>query len=117
MSLENARLVETLSIHQENLRDFLLEQIDSVLRLMFSVPDLLHKVVLFHLRREIVIFTTYRQYHLFRVESLSMYFRCVHLFQLLKVHNQYVSFPDSLRVKYIPEEYPWEQFLSKLMDS
>ena len=30
--------------------DFLLELVDSVSRLMFSVPDLLQKVVLFHLR-------------------------------------------------------------------
>ena len=50
MSLENVLLVETLSIHQENLGDFLLEQVDSVSRLMFSVPDLRREVVLFHLR-------------------------------------------------------------------
>ena len=46
-----------------------------------------------------------------------MDFRCVHLFLLLKVHDQYVSLPDSSRVQDITEEYPWEHFLSKLIDS
>ena len=62
-------------------------------------------------------FTTIRYFRLFRVESFSMGFWCVHLFQLLKVHNQYVSFPDSSRVQYITEEYSREYLLTKLMDS
>ena len=62
-------------------------------------------------------FTTIRHFRLFRVESFSMGFWCVHLFQLLKVHNRYVSFPDSSRVQYITEEYSKEYLLTKLMDS
>ena len=62
-------------------------------------------------------FTTFRQYHLFRVESFSMDFWCVHLFQLLEVHNESVSFPDSSRVQYVTKEKSREHFLAKLMDS
>ena len=50
MSLENARLVETLLILQKNLDVFLLELVDSVSRSTFPVHDLSHKVVLFNLR-------------------------------------------------------------------
>ena len=53
MSLENVGVVETLLILQGSLDDYLLEQVDSVSRLMFSVPDLPRKVVLFHLRQGI----------------------------------------------------------------
>ena len=50
MSLENMLMVETLSSRLENIGDFLLELVDSVSRLVFSVPGLLQKVLLFHLR-------------------------------------------------------------------
>ena len=50
MSFENVVQVETLLILQGSLGDFLLELVDSVSRLLFSVPDLLQKVFLFHLR-------------------------------------------------------------------
>ena len=76
MSLENALLVETLSNHQENLLDILIEQVDSVLRL-FSIPDLRHEVVLFHLRLGICHVHLFGQNHFFSNESFSMNFRCV----------------------------------------
>ena len=72
MSLDNVRQVETLSI-QENLGDLLLGQVDSVFRLMISVPDLRHKVVLILLRLGICNFQNFWHYHLFRIESFSMY--------------------------------------------
>ena len=59
-------------------------------------------------------FTTFRQYHLFCGESFSMDFWYVHLFQLLKIRDKYVSFPDSPRVQYIAMEDSKEHFLSKL---
>ena len=67
--------------------------------------------------QEFVIFTAFRHYHLFRVESFRMDCWCAHPFQLLKVPNQYVSVPNSPRLQYIPKEYSREHFLTKLMDS
>ena len=49
MSLEEVE-VETLLILPENLDDLLVELDVPVSRWMFSVPDLLQKVLLFHLR-------------------------------------------------------------------
>ena len=66
---------------------------------------------------EYEFFTTFRPYHLFCIESFSMDFWCVHLFQLLKIRDKYVSFPESHRVQYIAKEDSREHFLSKLMDS
>ena len=118
MSLENVGVVETLLILRGSLCDFLLELVDSVSKWMFSAPVLLHKVSLFQLRPGIYnCHQFFMQFHVFRVESSSMDFRCVHLFQLLKVHNQYVSCSDSPCVQYMNEEYSREQFLSKLVDS
>ena len=102
MSLENTLMVETLSIHQVNLGDFLPEQVDCVSRLIFPAPDLFHKIVLFHLRLGNLQFSPFRLYHPFCIDSLNMDFRCIHLFQLLKVHIQYVSLPDS-RVQFITQ--------------
>ena len=62
-------------------------------------------------------FTTFKQHHLFCIESFSMDFWCVHLFQLLNIRDLYVSFPDSPRAQYIAMEDSTEHFLSKLMDS
>ena len=61
--------------------------------------------------------TTFRSYHLLRIVSFRYGFWCVHFFQLLKVHNQYVSFPNSPRMQDIVEEYSRKYFLSKFMDS
>ena len=44
------------------------------------------------------------KYHLFRIESFRVDFRCVHRFQLLKVCDQYVTFPNSPRVQSVSEE-------------
>ena len=38
------------------------------------------------------------KYHLFRIESCRVDFRCVHRLQLLKVCDQYVTLPNSARV-------------------
>ena len=57
------------------------------------------------------------KYHLFRIESFRVDFRCVHRFQLLKVCNQYVTLPSSSRVQCVFEEQSRWDFLSKLMDS
>ena len=51
------------------------------------------------------------------IESFHHGFWCVHLFQLLKVRNQYVSFENSHRIQDIVEEYSRKYFLPKLMDS
>ena len=44
------------------------------------------------------------KYHLFRIESFRVDFRCVHRLQLLKVCNQYVTLPISPRVQCVSEE-------------
>ena len=44
-------------------------------------------------------FLLFGKYHLFRIESFRVDFRCVHRFQLLKVCDQYVTFPNSPRVR------------------
>ena len=44
------------------------------------------------------------EYHLSRIESLRVDFRCVHRLQLLKVCNQYVTLPNSPRVHCVSEE-------------
>ena len=43
-------------------------------------------------------------YHLLRIESFREDFKCVHRHQLLKVCDQYVTFPNSPRVKSVSEE-------------
>ena len=98
----NSGLVENLLILQGSLDDFPLYLVDSVSRWMSSAPDLLCKVVLFHLRPGTVCSSPLStNITSFALSPLSIDFRCVHLFQVLKVHNQYVSFPDSPRVQYI----------------
>ena len=74
-------LKKTRLILQEGLLGLLLGLGDPGLRWMFSEPDLLQRVWLFHLR--------------LRIQSFSMDFRCVHLFHFLNVCDQNVSFPDS----------------------
>ena len=66
---------------------------------------------------EYVFSPSFRRYFLLRIESFQHGFWCVHLFQLLKVHNQYVSFSNFTRIQDIVEEYSRKYFLSKLMDS
>ena len=44
------------------------------------------------------------KYHFFRIESFRVDFRCVHRLQLLKVCDQYVTFPNSTRVQSVSEE-------------
>ena len=44
------------------------------------------------------------KYHLFRIESFRVDFRCVHRLQLLKVCDQYVTLPNSPRVESVSEE-------------
>ena len=44
------------------------------------------------------------KYHLFRIESFWVDFRCVHRLQLLKVCNQYVALPNSSRVQCVSEK-------------
>ena len=62
-------------------------------------------------------FSWFGKYHLFRIESFRVDFRCVHRFQLLKVCDQYVTLPNSPRVQSVSEEQSRLDFLSKLMDS
>ena len=118
MSLENVVVVEVLLILLGNLDDVLLELGDLESRRIFSVPDLLQKNLLFHLRLGICIFHPLLSViSLLRIESFQHGFWYVHLFQLLKVHNQYVSFPNLSRIQDIVEEYSRKYFLPKLMDS
>ena len=62
-------------------------------------------------------FSLFGKYHLFRIESFRVDFRCVHRLQLLKVCNQYVTFPNSTQVQSVSEEQSKKDFLSKLMES
>ena len=105
---ESEVVKETLLILEENLRDLLLELDVPVSRWMFSVPDLFQKVWFVHLQLE---------YHLFRIESFRIDFRCVHRLQLLIVCNQYVTVPNSTRVQSVSKEQSRWDFLSTLMDS
>ena len=49
-------------------------------------------------------FSLFGKYHLFRIESVRVDFRCVHRLQLLKVCNQYVTLPNSHRVQSVSKE-------------
>ena len=51
-------------------------------------------------------FSLFGKYHLFRIESFRVDFRCVHRFQLLKVCDQYVTLPNSLRVQSVSGNNP-----------
>ena len=116
MSLENAVMVETLLILLGNLDDVLLELEDPVSRGIFSVPDLLQKILLFHLRPGICIFLS-----LLSVISSFV----LGLFSMDS--DASISFsssrsttsigPNSSRVQDIVAEYSRKYFLSKLMDS
>ena len=86
---------ETLLILQENQGDFLLELVAAVSRWMFSGLDLLQGVGFVHLRLENKLSFLFGKYHLFRIESFRVDFRCVHRLQLLKVCDQYVTLPNS----------------------
>ena len=102
--------VETLLILQENLSDLLLVLGDPVQRWMFSVPDLLQQILFVHLRLEIWIFHFGAKYHLFRIESFWVDFRCVHRFQHLNVCNHYVTLPNSPRVQGVSKEQSSKTF-------
>ena len=94
---------ETLLILQENQRDFLLELIAAVPRWIFSVPDLLQGFdsSICDWKNK---FSLFGKYHLFRIESFRVDFRCVHRLQLLKACDQYVTLPNSPRVQSVSEE-------------
>ena len=51
-----------------------------------------------------------RKYHLFRIESFWVDFRCVHRLQLLKVCDQYVTLPNSPAYNAYPRNNPGETF-------
>ena len=44
-------------------------------------------------------FSLFGKYHLFRIESFRVDFRCVHRLQLLKVCNQYVTLPNKFSTR------------------
>ena len=81
---------------------------------MFSEPDLLQIILLFHMRLEYEMSTTFRRYHLFRIESTSMDFWRAQVLQLLKGCYHNVSFPNSSRVQCVPEEYSGLSFLPRI---
>ena len=83
---------ETLLILQESQCHSLLEVVDGVPRWTFSICVWKNK------------FSLFGKYHLFRIESFRLDFRCVHRLQLLNVCDQYVTLRNSLRVQCIPEE-------------
>ena len=94
-----------LSASPGNLDDLLLQVGDPASRWMFSVPGLLQKVWFVHLRLEkLSIFHS--------VKALSPLSRWVFKhgsrmrpsLPVLKVHNQYVSFPDSPSEQYLEEK-------------
>ena len=62
---------------------------------MFSVPDLLQQILFVHLRSEKQVLLFFGKYHLFRIESFRVDFRCVHRLQLLNVCNHHVTLPKS----------------------
>ena len=80
----------SLLIFQESL----LELVDAVSRWMFSGLDLLQGFdsSICDWKNKFFLFG---KYHLFRIESFRVDFRCVHRLQLLKVRNQYVTLPKS----------------------
>ena len=49
-------------------------------------------------------FSFFGKYHIFRIESFRVDFRCVHRLQLLKVCDQYVTLPNSPRVQSVSKE-------------
>ena len=56
-------------------------------------------------------FSLFGKYHLFRIESFRVGFRCVHRFQLLNVYHQYVILPNpSPRTKRIQGNNPGKTF-------
>ena len=97
-------LEKILLILQESQRDPLLELVAAVSRWMFSVPDLLLGVLIRPSAIGKIISPCLEKYHLFRIESFRVDFRCVHRFQLLKVCDQCVTLPNSPRVESVSEE-------------
>ena len=65
---------------------------------------------MFHLWLEYVFSPFFKRYLLLRIESFQYGFWYVHLFQLLKIHKQYVSFPNSPRIQDIVQEYSRKYF-------
>ena len=116
MSLENG-LKRTRLVLLEDVFVRLLGLGDPGLRWMFSEPDLLQRVWLFHLRPG--TFNFHASWALvntsFAKMSFGMDFRCVHLFQFLNVCDQIVSFPEYPRVPHIAWEFTWQDFLDELM--
>ena len=80
---------------QESQYYSLLELVEAVSRWMFSGLDLSSKSFdssICHWKNK---FSLFGKYHLLRIESSWSNFRCVHRFQLLKVCDQYVTYPNS----------------------
>ena len=102
MSLEVVE--ETLPILQENLRDFLLELVfpyqGACSQFLISSRKIDSSICGW--KNEFPIF--FGKYHLFRIESFRVDFRCVHRLQLLNVCNQYVTLPISPRVQSVSKE-------------
>ena len=75
---------ETLLILQESQYYSLLELVDAILENKFSF--------------------FFGKYHLFRIVSFRVDFRCVHRLQFLAVCDQYVTLPNSPRAQCVSEE-------------
>ena len=117
--LEMSREVveETLLILQESPRDPLLELVDAVSKWMFSVPYLLQgfdsSVCDWKNKFSLSV-----KYHLFRIESFRVDFRCVHRLQLLTRSATSTSpfqIPPAYNV--YPRNNPGKTFFPIWMDS
>ena len=93
-----------LQIFLENLFDLLLELGGPVSRWMFSVPDLLQRILFVYLRLGICFSIFFGKYYVLCIESFCVDFRCVHRFPLLNVCHHYVTLPNSTRVQHIAKE-------------
>ena len=95
--------VETLLILLENIFVLLLELGGPVSKWMFSVPDLLQRILFVHLRWEYECSIFFGKYYFLCIESFCIDFQCVHLLQLLNVCNQYVTpskfHPRTMRIR------------------
>ena len=102
---------ETLLILQESQCDSLLELVEAVPRWMFSVPDLLQGFCFVHLRLKKINSPCLGKYHLFRIESFRVDFRCVHRFptpQGLRSVRHPSKFPPAYRL--YPRNNPGKTF-------
>ena len=116
MSLENVVVVETLLILLGNLDDVLLELEDPLSSWIFSVPDLLQKILLFHRKLGICIFQSLLNVissfalSLFSMDSDAS-------ISLSSSRSTTSMFPNSSRTQDKVEKYSRKYFLPKLKDS